>query len=381
MRTTLFLCLYALSLGCIVTAETPQQEPKNPVPEASCSQEKHIDATKPTEPILPAVQDQEAAQPNASIAVTETDNQEEETEAADLAETPEKAATQPAPEQTKPTESNPTPAKEILNEVRAVIGGPTEAVLILTQDIRPWLDGTPRTLRDLVIEKLILIDAESLKLQPTEEDVDRVILQIQKNNNYTHEKLLEMLTTIDYTMEEFREDLKHRHAIDMMLDYRVRSDKRMTVSEEEVKAWWNAHAENQFKLMTGHITTTLSKDQLEKEFKKGALTDPIDWENPFTIAESQLPEEKQFIKDKKAGEIVLIEPEEHGFEITKLISQGKEPLKSGDKEKDQKRYKDIERQLQMQRYGTVREEYEKKLLKNAKISFKYEADRKAVMGE
>jgi len=378
MRTTLFLCLCAFSFGGIITAETPQQESKQTAPGTPCPQEKHVDSTKPTEPALPTVTEPIPAAPSVSTISSESDDQKEENKIEDQAEKPKKTVTEPAPE---PTESTPTPAQEILNEVRAVIGGPTEAILILTQDIRPWLDGTPRTLRDLVIEKLILIDAESLKLQATEEDVDRVILQIQKNNNYTHEKLLEMLITIDYTMEEFREDLKHRHAIDMMLDYRVRSDKRMTVSEEEVKAWWNAHAEHQFKLMTGHIATTLSEDQLEKALKKNALTDPIDWENPFTIPESQLPEEKLFIKDKKSNEIVLIEPEEHGFEITKLISQGKEPLKSGDREKDQKRYKEIERQLQMQRYGAVREEYEKKLLKNAKISFKHEVDKKAVMGE
>lgn len=380
MRTTLFLCLCAVIISRTVIAEQPQKTSTQPTSNVTEPQEKHVALQKPSEKAPTTA-------PTAKETIKEPESQPEEQEASidDVEETTVPSQEEPdqqAEKTVKKTEPvSVEPQKEILNEVRAVIAGPTEAMLILTQDIRPWLDGSPRTLRDLVIEKLILIDAQSLKLQPTEEDVDRVILQIQKNNNYTHEKLLEMLKTIDYTMEEFREDLKHRHAIDMMLDYRVRSDKRMTVSEEEVKAWWDAHAEHQFKLMTGHVKTSLSQENFEKALKKSSLTDPIEWENPFTIPESQLPEEKQFIKEKKAGEIALIEPEEGGFEITKLVSQGKEPLKSGDKEKDHKRYKDIEHQLQMQRYSSVREEYEKKLLKNAKITFKHEADRKEVMGE
>jgi hypothetical protein len=326
-------------------------------------------STKETEPVS-AKPTEKVAQEKETKTTTTVDLQAEVTA----------TTATPTPKASTKTEAV-TPVKEVLNEVRAVISGPTETVLILTQDIRPWLDGTPRTLRDLVVEQLILFDAESLKIQPTEEEVDRVVLQIQKNNNYTHEKILEMLSAIDYTMEEFRADLRRKHAVDTMLDYRVRNDKRMAVSEEEVKTWWDAHAENQFKLMVGHVTTKLSKDDVEKAITKGSLTDPIDWEKPFSIAEAQLPEEKQFIKERKAGEIVLVEPEENGFEITKLISQGKEPLKSGNKEHDQQRYKEIERKLQMDRYNVVREEYEQKLLKNARIEFKHEADRLAIMGK
>lgn len=428
MRTLLFLCLCALSLNGIAIVETPKTvaatsthvEPSATEPQQKVSTETaaHDDAH------VLSLTAKDTSTSDTSVITTEsnneddtecsTDEQEVSTDSVDEVSASTEESTQPV--STKPEEKaaqekdsdtativdpqaeatattatpttktvtkteTVTPVKEVLNEVRAVISGPTETVLILTQDIRPWLDGTPRTLRDLVVEQLILFDAESLKIQPTEEEVDRVVLQIQKNNNYTHEKILEMLNAIDYTMEEFRADLKRKHAVDTMLDYRVRNDKRMAVSEEEVKAWWDAHAENQFKLMVGHITTKLSKDEVEKALKKGSLSDPIDWEKPFSIAEAQLPEEKQFIKERKAGEIVLVEPEENGFEITKLISQGKEPLKSGNKEHDQQRYKEIERKLQMDRYNVVREEYEQKLLKNARIEFKHEADKLAIMGK
>lgn len=365
--------------------DSSNAESTDDVEEPAQTQDEKLTAEEPAQP---EVKKELPVETTAGVEAQESVDESSDTESADEVEEsaqPEikETVTAKVPEKTdaQTIEEKPKqPTKEVLNEVRAVIGGPNETVLILTQDIRPWLDGTPRTLRDLVIEQLILFDAESLKLQTSEEEVDRVVLQIQKNNNYTHEKMMEMLKAIDYTMEEFRTDLKRKHIVDMMLDYRVRNDKRMAVTEEEVTAWWNAHAENQFRMVTGHIKTKLSKDLVEKGLQENNLKDPIDWGAPFAVTEAQLPAEKQFITQKQAGEIVQIEPEEGGFEITKLISKGKEPLKSGTKEQNEKRYKDIDRNLRMERYGKIFEEYEQKLLKNGNISFKHEADRIAVMG-
>lgn len=384
MRTSLGICL-VLIFSCLTNAEAPVIEKQtddkltsapSPAPEKTTAP---IKATQPTEQIKT-----DASSKLNSVEPALPNNTKPEAPSI-AAGVDDKAQIQQPKNQTESldqsisTQTTTPSKKEVLNEVRAVIGGPSETVLILTQDIRPWLDGTPRSLRDLVIEQLILFDAESLKMQTTEEEVDRVILQIQKNNNYTHENILEMLKAIDYTMEEFRNDLKRKHIVDMMLDYRVRNDKRMAVTEDEVKAYWNAHAENQFRLIAGHVKTTLSKEALQKALNDGTLKDSIDWGSPFAVNESQLPAERQFIKDHESGEIVLIEPETDGFEVTKLISKGKESLKSGTKEQNDKRYKNIENTIRAERYSKIFEEYEQKLLKNAKLSFKHESDRIAVM--
>lgn len=287
-----------------------------------------------------------------------------------------------------------------LNEIRAVVYGsgpltdpgqtvrPTETVLITTQDtISPWLDGKPRTLRELILEQLMIFDAQKLNQSIPDEEIDKLINQLQKNNNMTREQLESQIAAMGFTLDEFREQLGRKQLVDRIVDYRVHADKRMAVSQADIEAYWQKSCPMQeatFVLASATIKTAENRSDFEQKLHAGAFEKIITWNEPITVKQSELSKEKQFIADKNTGDIVFIEPVEDGFEITKLVSKTaacKIPLKTGNKEEDKAHVDAATRALKQQRFIQVMDDYQDNLLKNAKIDFTYASDREAVLNK
>ena len=101
----------------------------------------------------------------------------------------------------------------------------------------------------------------------------------------------------------------------------------------------------------------------------------------YSLKDSDLAQDKQFIRRKRPGDIVLVEPEGNGYEVTKLVSRIHErnkPFRSGDPDVDNEREMSIKRILGEQRFNKLKRDYEEELLEKAHIVFTYEADRKEV---
>jgi hypothetical protein len=275
--------------------------------------------------------------------------------------------------------------KYILNEVLAVVHGPQQPALILTLDLRS-LDGVPRTLRDVILEQLMIFDAQKLNMNITEEDIDKYLSQLQKTQGYTLQQLEEFFKTLGFTMSEVREQLKRRELIDRIIDYRVRSHKRLKIELKDVEAEWDERGpreEATFTLVEAHVATDMPLKNFEQALKENNLKQPLMWSSPFTLKESDIAQDKRFIISKSVGEVVLIEPTPDGFDVTKLIAKTPErkvPLCTGDKERDKRIYSQIENALKQKRFEEVLREYERNLLANARIDFTYEADRQEVYG-
>ena len=282
--------------------------------------------------------------------------------------------------------------KYVLDEIRAVVSTKQTTAIVLTSDIRPALTGEPRTLRDLIIEQLMLLDAHRLNIVVSDDDVEKYIKQLQKNNGSTPEEIDELFKALGYNsylrgskvISEGREQLRRKEIIDQLLAYRIQNNKKLAITKQDVEAFWATHAPWQdasFTLTTAFVPSTKNSADFESSLKTETQQQPINWQTPFAVKASGLAEDKQYIMNKKIGDIVLIEPVKEGFELTKLLSKSEkmlEPLYTGNDEEDKKRYATAEQTLRQERIKEILFTYECDLLSTATIQFTHEADRKAV---
>lgn len=279
-------------------------------------------------------------------------------------------------------------AEITFNENRAVIFGPQqEKVVITTLDIRPSLNGEPRTLRDIVLHELKIFDARTLAIKVTDEEIEKFIKELQKMNNCGPEQIEGLFKALGYTLKEGKEQLRHQQEIEQVQSYRLRN-KMPALKPGDVEAYWQEHGEREeatFTLLSAFVPSTMHAAEFENAVRTKTLKQTIVWNEPFTIKAKDLPKDKEFIKQGEVGTIVFVEPVSGGFEVTKLKEKTEDrliPLKSGNTQADEKRYKAIEATIREKRYKAALAEYEADLLEQAKkhIKFMHEADRKAVYG-
>lgn len=266
------------------------------------------------------------------------------------------------------------------DEIVAVIYNPEGSIAITRSDTRIGLDGQPRTLRQAILEQLMLLDAQKLKINITEDDVDRFLMQLQRQNGLTKYALEEMFRQLGFSYQEGREQLRNKQMIDTIVDYRVKSDKRMQVTPEEVDAYYQNNP------LYSPMTVTLqqvfvsneefSASQIDTMIKDGTIAKKLKWEEPFVLEEQDIAEDKLFIKTAPLGSIVEREEDKEGIELTMLVERCEPRLiPLGD------RYNEVEMDLRKERFFMLLREYEDKLLLEAKgLRFLNEADKKAVLG-
>jgi len=91
-------------------------------------------------------------------------------------------------------------------------------------------------LERLVDEQLILQQSGELKVQVSQDDVDKAMEDIKKQNNITQEQLVEALKEQGMTLSAYRQDLKRQITRLKVISIAVRS--RVTVSDDDVKAYY-----------------------------------------------------------------------------------------------------------------------------------------------
>lgn len=267
----------------------------------------------------------------------------------------------------------------LVDEVVAVIQHGEGAMIITRSDVRPGLDGMPRTLRDVVLEYLMVLDAQKLKITISDEDVDRFLMQLQKQNGLTKTAIERLFEQLGYTYQEGREQLRVKQMIETIVDFRVKSDKRLMIEEQDVSAAYQAHP------VYEPIHFTLRQVYLEKsEYSPEAIQkiieaknfDALPWEEPFDLDEQDLADDKQFLKTAEIGSLVDQDTDDQGVELTQLVARTTPRLRSF-----QERRAEIEMELRKERYFMILREYEEKLLKQGHITFMHEEDQKTVRGE
>lgn len=265
------------------------------------------------------------------------------------------------------------------DEILAVIYYPKGKVVITRSDIKPGLDGSERTLKDIVIEMLMVCDKIMLHGED-EGDIERYLVQLQKQHGLGRTALENMFSQLGYSYEEGREELRRKHMIDSIIDFRVRQDKRMLVSPQEVQAEFEKnplYSPMTFVLQQAFIPfDDMSEVQIKQAIADGTIINRVAWEDPFDITEDDLSEDKLFIKTATVGSIVEQESDDDGIEITRLIERKDKQIVPFEVRSSQ-----IELELRKERYYKILKEYQEKLLQDGHIVFIHEADKQAIMNQ
>lgn len=270
---------------------------------------------------------------------------------------------------------------ELVDEIRVTIyhAGGTE--IITTSDIRKGLDGQQRGLRDIVLDELVAIDAVKMHIIITDEEIDRFLASMQKEQGMSREMFMRLFKELGFeTYEEGREALRKKQMIDQILEYRVRTSKLLQIEHDEAEAYYNEHPvveKAAYTLVQAYVPKDkVSKEEFNEAMKDGSIIEKALWTEPFTIAEDELADDRKFLKDAVIGSLVEVEEFEDGYELTRLLAK-KEARCVPFAEKEEE-ILDI---MRRERFERVLDEYYNKLLNNAHMRFAHEEDRKLVMGE
>lgn len=260
----------------------------------------------------------------------------------------------------------------VIDRIESIVFGPEDTDIITLSDVqRSSIDGAPRTIDDIKLEKLMYQDAKKYRIIPDEEAIDKYLGSVQKQHNITLDQLKDVFRTAGYTYEEGREQFGIMYTVNSMLDFKIRS--RLIVPEREVEAYCKAHPEFEepaYQISRAFIpfTKKQDKDELRVQVEQFATTGKskelkgIEWEEPFWIKEGDVSEDKQFITSLKPGTIAQPIETEQGFELIKLTA------KRGRRERPlEERYREVSDILRKPKYEELMGEYKKELFAQSAV--------------
>lgn len=259
----------------------------------------------------------------------------------------------------------------LIDTIEAVIYGQEGTELVTLSDVsRPSLGGGMRTLDEHVFERLIVLDAEKVHAMPTEEEMEKNINTICRENGLTKEQFDDVARSAGYTPEGAREQFRNMHAANKMLDYKVRS--KLIVPKKEVEKYCSEHPEwtiPEYQLEYSFVPFSVRKKVEEQEadlqaYAAGGKDIPgIEWSEPFWVAKPDISQDHIFITDLKPGEIKVHQAEK-GFELYKLNEFKDTREKNADE-----RYFEIADVLRQPRAEQLMEEYKKSLFDSTSILY------------
>lgn len=259
----------------------------------------------------------------------------------------------------------------LIDQIEVVIFGAEDNSIITTSEIeRPSLSGGYRSQDDIVLERLIYLDAKKHKIPEDEEAVDAYFMQIQREHNLTPGELENIFTSSGYTIEEGREQLKMMQTINTMLDIKIRSN--LIVPRKDIENYYNANPEiieATYTLERGFVPFSLRMTKKRQEsqlqaYRSGKIDLPIEWSEQFTLKHSEIAQDKEFIYSMRQGSISSPQEIDGGFELFRLVEKTDETIKSLDES-----YRDIADILRRPKYDELMRNYRESLFGNAGIVY------------
>lgn len=258
----------------------------------------------------------------------------------------------------------------LIDTIQTVIYGQEGTELITLSDCQkpPLGGGEVPTLDDIVFQRLLVLDAQKLHAMPSEEETDKTINTICRENNLTKEEFDGIARGAGYTPAAAREQFRNMHAANKMLDYKIRS--RLVIPKSEVEAyckenpeWTTPEYELSYAFVSLSTVKTAEEQSNELEaFALGTKMISIQWSDPFWVALPDIAADYQFITQLKQDEIKVHFVPGKGFELYKL-----ENLKPGHERTAEERYFEVADILRRPRGEQLMEEYKKSLYESTSI--------------
>lgn len=257
------------------------------------------------------------------------------------------------------------PEFQLLDEIVVVIYGKEAVGIITKSDIdRPGLNGEQRTLDDLIFEHLVFLDAKAHGITVSDDEVDRYLETIQRDNNLTHENLEQIFAASGYTFEEGRELFKRMQTVSMMLDFKVRS--KLIIRRKDVQKYYDEHPEYQEAeyLISRAVVDNATQQDVTTWLADDACAHKISWSSPVWLQESEIAQDKLSITKLKTNEIITITKSHNSVELYKLLEKKERRLRDIDE-----RFHEISRILQRPYYEQLMQEYKDSLKQQMTVSY------------
>ncbi len=263
----------------------------------------------------------------------------------------------------------------LVDEILVTIYHADGAEIITKSDVEHvLLGGGIPSLRDKILEELMILDAKKIGISISREDAEDFMAKLQKTRGVSRYEMMRMFQEFGYSFDEGLEALRRRQIVEQIMDFRVRSDKRVVVQKEELLAYAKENPRYTEPAFVLAQVVLSDEDVLTKDFSCEELH-ALPWEDSFVIGDSELPEDKLFLRDAAVGTVVGREPFEEGVEITRLIEK-RERIEIPAED----RFDEIASILGQQRFAMVMQEYQQMLLDSALLDFTYTTDREAIFG-
>lgn len=252
---------------------------------------------------------------------------------------------------------HPRPEAAIeLDSISAVVVGPEKTDVITKSDVtRPGIDGRVHSLETRTRESQISMDAEKYKMVD-EDSVERQLKEIKRENNLSDEELEQIFTAGGYTIAEGKEQFKTMTGVNQMTGFRIMS--RLTISHREMELYWNenpVYLEPSYELVRATTDFDVANTVKDLQRKMNDHSVVIAWSEPFTINESEVAEDKQFICKLKPGQIKVVKHPDF-FELFKSMSiLPRRPVPLAEREQE------IDNVLREKKYRTLFQEYQEEL--------------------
>jgi hypothetical protein len=215
----------------------------------------------------------------------------------------------------------------LLDAIRAIVitAGGTE--LVTQSDLeRPNFFGKIPTLEEEVEERLVYQDALKHHVVNTDEQIDRQIAVVMRQNNLTLDELKAVCSNYGMTFQELRDKLSRAYSVSSIREHAIES--RLIINRSEVVAYYEAHPEMSevvYNLQRAIVPYEDDRDTQRTAFLDGTLSketlDNYAWGVTFAIEHSAVAEEKAFIHTMQAGDIVLADERHDGFELYRLVDK------------------------------------------------------------
>ncbi len=262
---------------------------------------------------------------------------------------------------------------KLLDKTMATIYHPEGTIVKCLSDIRPGLNELPRTLDDVIFEELALLDARMLRINISEEDIDRYLAQLKKQAGYTDAQIAQSFAQLGLTVEQGKEEIRRMQAIQEVTGYRIRDQQQVLVAPKAVERYCEENPQYQepiYKISQSIFAFNKSKDKAENLKKLGDIikSGEIDyittWDEPIEIKLSEISKAQQMITDMKEKEVKVLKETEDGAILIKLVSKTEKRLLSFEERKIE-----VESFLRAQKYFELAQNYRDDLFAKTKIKY------------
>ncbi len=244
-------------------------------------------------------------------------------------------------------------------------------IVTLSDTRRPNLGGGIRSRDEILFEKIVFLDAKKYKIMPGEEEIDKYLAVVQRENNLTLEDLKGIFSQAGYTFEEGREEFRRMQAVNSMFDFKIRQN--VIVPRKDIEAYYHEHPEKKeasylLEYSTVPFVADKEKEEQKKQLERVAKTyigiADIAWSEPFWINHSEISEDKSSIFDLAAGDVSMPQEAAEGFELYRLKDKKEEHLLTFDE-----RYQDIAEILRQPKFQELMQNYRDALFDSASILY------------